>query len=84
VPDYVTRVREGAFCGWPWMYIGDNQDPRHPGERADLKGRATVTDVLLQAHSASLGLSFYTGRQFPAEYSGGFDWHHQPACSTTG
>ena len=55
VPDYVTRVREGAFYGWPWFYIGDNEDPRHKGERPDLKGKITVPDVLLQAHSASLG-----------------------------
>jgi glucose/arabinose dehydrogenase len=76
-PDYVTRVREGAFYGWPWFYIGDNQDPRHASERADLKGKATIPDVLLQAHSASLGLTFYTGRQFPAEYSGdGFAAEH--------
>jgi glucose/arabinose dehydrogenase len=27
-PDYVTRVREGAFYGWPWYYIGGNEDPR--------------------------------------------------------
>ena len=27
VPDYVTRVREGAFYGWPWFYIGNNEDP---------------------------------------------------------
>ena len=38
VPDYITRVREGAFFAWPWFYIGDNEDPRHIGERADLKG----------------------------------------------
>jgi hypothetical protein len=77
VPDYVTRVREGAFYGWPWFYIGSNEDPRHVGERADLKGKATIPDVLLQAHSASLGLTFYTGHQFPAEYSGdGFAVEH--------
>jgi glucose/arabinose dehydrogenase len=29
-----------------------------------------VPDVLLQSHSASLEMVFYTGRQFPAEYSG--------------
>jgi glucose/arabinose dehydrogenase len=77
VPDYVTRVREGAFYGWPWFYIGSNQDPRHVGERADLKDKATVPDVLLQPHSASLGLTFYTGHQFPADYSGdGFAAEH--------
>jgi len=77
VPDYVTRVREGAFYGWPWFYIGNNQDPKHRGERTDLKGKITIPDVLLQAHSASLGLTFYDGNQFPAEYSGdGFAAEH--------
>ena len=70
VPDYVTRVRENAFYGWPWFYIGANQDPRHAGARADLKDKITVPDVLLQAHSASLGLAFYDGQSFPAEYRG--------------
>ena len=77
VPDYVTRVREGAFYGWPWFYIGDHQDPRHRGERPDLKGKITAPDVLLQAHSASLGLTFYNANAFPAEYSGdGFAAEH--------
>jgi hypothetical protein len=77
VPDYVTRVHEGAYYGWPWYYIGGNEDPRHVGERPDLKGKATVPDVLLQPHSASLGLTFYTGHQFPAEYAGdGFAAEH--------
>ena len=31
-PDFVTRVREGAFYGWPWYSIGAHQDPRHRGE----------------------------------------------------
>jgi glucose/arabinose dehydrogenase len=77
VPDYITRVREGAFYGWPWFYIGDNQDPRHAGARPDLKGKITVPDVLLQAHSASLGLTFYQGNAFPADYAGdGFAAEH--------
>ncbi len=69
-PDYATRVGEGKFYGWPWYYIGDNQDPRHDGERADLKGKITVPDVLLQAHSAPLGIAFYDGDAFPPEYRG--------------
>jgi glucose/arabinose dehydrogenase len=68
--DYITRVREGAFYGWPWYYIGGNEDPRRQGERPDLKDKVTVPDVLLQAHSASLGLTFYNATQFPAEYRG--------------
>ncbi len=69
-PDYVTRVREDGFYGWPWYYIGGNEDPRHKGERPDLKDKVTVPDVLIQAHSASLGMTFYDGTQFPAEYRG--------------
>jgi hypothetical protein len=70
VPDYVTRVKEAAFYGWPWFYIGNHEDPRHAGARPDLRDKITVPDVLLQAHSASLGLTFYQGSSFPAEYRG--------------
>jgi glucose/arabinose dehydrogenase len=77
VPDYITRVREGAFYGWPWFYIGDNEDPRHIGQRADLRGKIAIPDVLIQAHSASLGMTFYNGKMFPSEYSGdGFAAEH--------
>lgn len=74
VPDYITRVREGAFYGWPWYYLGDHEDPRHAGARPDLAGRITVPDVWLQAHSASLQLTFYPANSgaaaFPARYHG--------------
>lgn len=69
-PDYITRVKEGGFYGWPWYYLGSHQDPRHRGKRPDLAGRVVIPDVLLQAHSASLDLVFYTGGKFPARYRG--------------
>ena len=72
-PDYVTRVRQGEFFGWPWYYIGDHEDPRHKGERPDLVGHITVPDVLVQPHSAPLGMMFYQGSgpaAFPREYQG--------------
>jgi glucose/arabinose dehydrogenase len=71
VPDYITHVREGGFYGWPWFYLGPNQDPRHQGKRPDLRDKVIVPDVLLQAHLASLGMVFYGGRMFPAQYRGG-------------
>jgi glucose/arabinose dehydrogenase len=70
VPDYITRVEPGGFYGWPWYYLGPHQDPRHEGKRPDLKDKVLAPDVLLQAHSASLAMAFYTGTQFPAEYRG--------------
>jgi len=69
-PDYLTRVREGAFYGWPWYYIGNHEDPRHKGERPDLADKVTVPDVLLQPHSAPLEMAFYEGAMFPADYRG--------------
>ena len=68
--EYATTVKQGAFYGWPWYYIGSNEDPRHAGARRDLAGKVTVPDVLMQAHSAPLGIAFYQGSQFPAEYRG--------------
>lgn len=68
--EYATSVREGAFYGWPWYYIGNNEDPRHKGERPDLAGKADIPDVLMQAHSAPLNIAFYDGKSFPPEYRG--------------
>ncbi len=70
VPDYITHVEEGGFYGWPWYYIGDHQDPAHKGKHPELKDKVIVPDVLLQSHSASLDLAFYTGDQFPGDYKG--------------
>lgn len=69
-PDYVTRVRDGGFYGWPYSYAGSFEDPRRRGERADLVRKAIIPDVLIQAHSAVLGLVFYQGSLFPADYRG--------------
>ena len=69
-PDYITRVREGGFYGWPWYYIGAHEDPHHIGARPDLKNEVIVPDILIQPHSAPLEMMFYTGEQFPAEYKG--------------
>jgi len=69
-PDYITHVQEGGFYGWPWYYTGGYQDPRHQGKHPELKDKVIVPDVLLQPHFASLEMTFYEGKQFPAEYQG--------------
>ena len=69
-PDYLTEVKDGGFYGWPYSYIGRNEDPRRKGERPDLVDKALVPEVLIQAHSAVLGLVFYNGKMFPKEYRG--------------
>jgi glucose/arabinose dehydrogenase len=73
VPDYATSVKDGGFYGWPYSYIGKNYDPRYVGAFPDLVNKALVPDVLIPAHSAALGITFYTGNQFPQRYrNGGF------------
>ena len=69
-PDYITHVHDGGFYGWPWFYLGNHEDPRHLGQRPDLASKVITPDVLLQAHSASLEMTFYQGNQFPPEYRG--------------
>jgi glucose/arabinose dehydrogenase len=81
VPDYSTRVKENGFYGWPWYYLGNHEDPRLKGDRPDLAGKAIVPDVLYQAHSAALTLTFYPASSgkaaFPKEYVGdGFAMLH--------
>jgi glucose/arabinose dehydrogenase len=69
-PDFLTRVEQGAFYGWPYAYIGPNPQPGF-AHRAPDKVKATVVpDVLFQPHSSVLDIVFYDGQQFPAEYRG--------------
>ncbi len=70
VPDYITHVQDGGFYGWPWWYMGGHQDPRHPGAHPELKDKVITPDVILNPHNASLEITFYNGKQFPAEYQG--------------
>jgi len=70
VPDYVSSIKEGGFYGWPYYYMGSNPDPRLDGKHPELKEKTTVPDILLQPHNASLGITFYDGKMFPAEYQG--------------
>jgi len=71
VPEYFTHIEQGRFYGWPYAYIGPNEDPRRKGERPDLVAKATKPDVLLGAHASALEFAFYTGTAFPKEYQGG-------------
>ncbi len=70
VPDYVTSVRENGFYGFPFAYIGQNEEPRRKGENPELVGKSIVPDVLVTSHSAALGIAFYDGKMFPKDYQG--------------
>jgi glucose/arabinose dehydrogenase/cytochrome c2 len=74
VPDYATSVKQGAYYGWPWYYMGKNEDPRLKDHRPDLAGKALIPDVPFQAHSAAVNILFYNATSgasaFPREYLG--------------
>ncbi|RXF74811.1 PQQ-dependent sugar dehydrogenase, partial [Hansschlegelia zhihuaiae] len=71
VPDFVTSLKRGGFYGWPYYYFGDYPDPRKAGERPDLAKKSLVPDLAVGAHTATLGLAFYTGSAFPERYRNG-------------
>ena len=70
VPDYITSVKDGGFYGFPFAYIGQNEEPRLKGQNPEMVKKTIVPDVLLTSHSAALGIVFYDGKMFPKEYSG--------------
>jgi glucose/arabinose dehydrogenase len=68
--DYLIRVQQGGFYGWPYAYIGKHPQPGF-AQLAPDKVEATITpDLLFQAHSSLLDLVFYEADQFPPEYKG--------------
>jgi glucose/arabinose dehydrogenase len=83
VPDYLTSVTDGAFYGWPYAYYG-KVDHRVKPPRPDLVARSLRPDYALGNHVAPLGMAFYNGKLFPADYSGGAfigqhgSWNREP------
>jgi glucose/arabinose dehydrogenase len=68
--DYLIRVQQGGFYGWPYAYVGQHPQPGF-AQLAPDKVKASITpDLLFEAHSSLLDLLFYQGDQFPAEYKG--------------
>lgn len=83
VPDYLTSVQDGGFYGWPYSYYGGHVDARVEPPRPDWVARALQPDYALGAHTASLGLSFYSGTLMPQYRNGAFigqhgSWNREP------
>jgi len=84
VPDYLTGVKDGGFYGWPWFYYGEHRDARVKDPVPEGVGNVLLPDVPLGAHTASLGLVFYTKDEFPKRYHDGAfiaqhgSWNRKP------
>ncbi|HMD16501.1 MAG TPA: PQQ-dependent sugar dehydrogenase [Terriglobales bacterium] len=62
--------KDGGDAGWPYCY-GDRLPDSNftkPGTEEDRCQNVIRPKVQMQAHSAPLGLAFYEGTSFPAEY----------------
>jgi glucose/arabinose dehydrogenase len=68
--DYLIRVQQGGFYGWPYAYIGKHPQAGFANIAPDKVQAAIVPDLLFEAHSSALDIVFYEGEQFPAEYKG--------------
>jgi glucose/arabinose dehydrogenase len=68
--DYLIRVRQGAFYGWPYAYIGKHPQAGFANLAPDKVQASIVPDLLFEAHSSVLDIVFYQGDQFPADYKG--------------
>lgn len=65
-PETVYVIEAGVDYGWPYCHSGDVVDPDLGFEGACEGVEEPVVEM--QAHSAPLGLTFYTGEMFPAAY----------------
>jgi glucose/arabinose dehydrogenase len=66
-PEHVNIIKDGRFYGWPQCYLPGKTNPEYGS--ADCS-RVEPPAISVQAHSAPLGLAFYTGTQFPRDYQG--------------
>lgn len=73
-PETIYALKDGANYGWPYCHAGTIIDPDlgHPGSCDGVQ--QPLLDM--QAHSAPLGLAFYTAQQFPARWRGLFVAFH--------
>jgi glucose/arabinose dehydrogenase len=68
----INRItKAGQFFGYPWRQ-GRTRITEHGYDKDPLPNNITDPQVYTDAHAADLGMSFYTGRMFPAKYQGGF------------
>ncbi len=67
-PDEIANLGAGGDFGWPYCYGKRVADEKYPGATAARCARTIPSAIDLPAHSAALGIAFYTGTQFPQAY----------------
>jgi glucose/arabinose dehydrogenase len=74
-PEELNMIAQGQNYGWPWCYADRQPDlfiPVPPPGGLGRLGYCQLTAppaLTYTAHSAPIGMVFYTGAQFPSEYT---------------
>jgi len=66
-PERINIIKDGKYYGWPQCYLPGQKNPEYPSADCSSVEPPAIT---FQAHSAPLGMTFYTGTAFPADYRG--------------
>jgi glucose/arabinose dehydrogenase len=66
-PEHVNIIKDGRNYGWPQCYLPGKPNPEYGSADCSQVEPPVIT---VQAHSAPLGIAFYTGTQFPRDYRG--------------
>jgi Raf kinase inhibitor-like YbhB/YbcL family protein len=67
-----NEIKQGKRYGWPYVYENDKVNPHPPPPPAyspQMWAKMSQQPALMyRAHSAPLQMTYYTGKQFPAQY----------------
>lgn len=72
-PERLNILKLNKFYGWPQCYMPGQRNPEYPAATCDTVEPPTIT---FQAHSAPLGITFYTGTTFPGSQGDAFVAFH--------
>ena len=66
-PEHINIIKDGKNYGWPECYLPGKPNPEYGSADCSNVEPPAIT---VQAHSAPLGLAFYSGTRFPSDYRG--------------
>lgn len=72
-PEHLNILKDGKYYGWPQCYLPGKNNPEYPNANCSTVEPPAIT---FQAHSAPLGITFYTGSVFPGYKGDAFLTYH--------
>ena len=72
-PEHLNILKDGKYYGWPQCYLPGKPNPEYPNANCAIVEPPAIT---FQAHSAPLGITFYTGSAFPGYKGDAFLTYH--------